>query len=260
MDQKEIIITTPEIYAKKLKEILIGENFKVYNFPTIETLFYDNPSIKSYFNGIKTYDCIILPSKQAIISYFKYIEKYKIDKSDIVKLKYAGIGQDIEFLKSFGISTILKIEEASTYGIFQALKRQNNINKLLVFTPKVKKITEPDIIPNFISQLKTLAKVDRADAYITQAVLNTDKTILQKIIHNNYDLIALTSGGEIEALKYLLRDKTLFLNLKLACFGPYTASTALKSGIQPCVTGKNFNSFKDFSITLTRYFKALNRQ
>ena len=258
MDQKEIIITAPEIYAKRLEEILLAENFKVYNFPTIETFFYDNPSVKSYFNEIKTYDCIILPSKQAVKSYFGYLEKYKIDKSEIAELKYAAIGQDTEFLKSFGISNILENDEASTYGIFKALQKHENINKLLVFTPKVQKIKEPDIIPNFISQLKTFAKVNRANAYITQPVQHINKTVLRKIRQNNYDLIAACSGGEIEALEYLLKDSSLFSNLKLACFGPYTASTALKSGLKPYVTGKNFNSFQDFSITLTQYFKALD--
>ncbi|MCF6183850.1 MAG: uroporphyrinogen-III synthase [Bacteroidales bacterium] len=255
--RKEIIITAPDIYSEKLKNEFVKSGFEVFKFPVTEISLFDNPLFHNFYKNIKTYDYIILPSRNAVKSFFTHAEKYKVPAYLIQKLNFAVIGKDIDFLRHFGIFNVLKSQEASTFGIYKALK-EIKVKKVVVFAPKTEKITEPDIIPDFTTTLKTITETERIDAYITKPNKSFNKEILQKIKKNNYDLIAFTSGGEIEALKYLLNDSFLFSRLKFACFGPYTNSTALKLNIRAKVTGKKFYSFKDFAETLNHYFSNPN--
>ena len=257
MQQKNIIITAPEIYGKKLKSVLEKYNFKVSEFPTIETVLFDNPEYSIFYREIHTFDYIILPSRNAIKSFVHFAEKYSVKKEILQNLNYATIGKDYEYLNRFGLQNTLKTDEPSTTGIFEALKNIKQINKLAVISPKVKIIKEPDIIPEFIMNLQTISSVKRIDGYITQPVKNPDQNIIKKILNSDYDLIAFTSGAEAEALKYLFNDKTDFSILKVACFGPFTASAVQKTGIKPEITGSNFNSFEDFAETLKIYFKTV---
>ncbi|NOZ35724.1 MAG: uroporphyrinogen-III synthase [Chlorobi bacterium] len=254
MQKKKIIITAPEIYGNKLKTVLSKYNFNVIQFPTIETVLSDNSEFKTLFSEILTFDYIILPSRNAINSFIKQAKKYHITNKTLQSLKYVTIGKDTELLRNFNLHPELKIKEASTKGIFEALKKINHIKKLAVITPKVKIINEPDIIPDFIKMLQSLAKVYRIDGYITQPVLNYEQKTHKIISQSNYDLIAFTSGAETEALQYILKDDTIFSNLKVACFGPYTASSAVKIGLNPKIIGRNFNSFEGFAEVIIRYF------
>ncbi len=255
MQYKEIIITAPEIYGKKLSTILQKNHFKIIEFPTIETILYDNPEFQKFFNRIFDFDYIILPSRNAINSFIYHAEKFSVTKKTLQNLKYAVIGKDDEYLNRFGLQNSLKTDEASTKGIFEALKKLKTIKKTVVVTPKIKIINEPNIIPDFIKNLQSISSVYRIDGYIIQPVKNPNRNILQKIINSNYDLIALTSGAESEALKYLLNEKIKTSHIKLACFGPYTASAAKKTGFKPKITGNKFNSFENFSEILKSYFK-----
>ncbi len=259
MKQKEIIITAPEIYSEKLKNKLTESGFKVFQFPTTEISLCDNKQFNLFFKNIENYDYIILPSRNAIKSFVNQAEKHKIPFELLKKQNYATIGKDAEYLKRFNLENKLKTTEASTDGIFEALKKIKPLKKTAVLIPKTENMTEPDIIPNFISKLQTISDVESIEAYITKPKTNPEQTILKKIKQSDYDLIAFTSGGEIEALKSILNKEKLFRRLKIACFGPYTESTALKNGLKPQITGVKFDAFKDFAETLKRYFqKAKN--
>ncbi len=253
--KRRIIVTAPKIYNKKLKTVLTGNNFEVLQSPVIETILFDNPVFKVFFEEIHTFDYIILPSRNAIRSFVQQAKKYKLSKNVLQTLNFAVIGKDAEFLSRFELTSKLKTEETSTVGIFRALKKIKSMNKLAVLTPRVEIINEPDIIPDFIKRLNSIAEVTQIDAYITRPNKNPKLKILQKIKKSDYDLIAFTSGGEIEALKYLLNNETLFSQLKVACFGPYTASSALQSGLKPKITGTDFSSFEGFADALKSYFR-----
>ena len=258
MKQKEIIITAPEIYSAKLKRNLTETGFKVFQFPTAEIMLCDNEQFNLFFKKLKSCNYIILPSRNAIKSFVNQAEKYKISSELLKKQNYVTIGRDEEYLKRFNLKNKLKTTEASTDGIFEALKKIKNLKKTVVFIPKTENMTEPDIIPDFISKLQTISDVDCIKAYITKPKTNYDREISEKIKQSDYDLIAFTSGGEIEALKSILNNDKLFHRLKVACFGPYTESTALKNGLKPEITGLKFDAFKDFAETLKNYFYNRN--
>ncbi len=252
---RKIIITAPDIYAEKLEIVLSSGHFKIFRFPVIETISFDNPEFKPFFNQINTFDYIILPSRNAVKNFIEQAEHFKIPEHILETLNYAVIGKDIEYLHRFGLKSNLTTDEASTTGIYNALKKKKNIQKLAVLVPKVEIIKEPDIIPDFIKQLKSITEPKIIKAYITRPNINSDLKMMQKIKNSDYDLIAFTSGGEIEALKYLLNNEKLFSNLKVACFGPYTAATALKAGLKPEIIGTDFSSFYGFKDAMEKYFQ-----
>jgi uroporphyrinogen-III synthase len=256
MNDKQIIITAPKIYSAAFSECLLKAGF--YNLaisPAIENSPVNSSGFKLLFENINDFDFVILPSRNAIDAFLTRAKKYNIPLSELKETKYATIGKDADYLAKSGLQNQLNTEEPSTTGIYSALKKIAGIKKLAVLTPVVKGITEPDIIPEFIKNLKTIAETERIDAYITRPTRNFSKAVLAEIKNGNYDLIAFTSGGEIEAIRKIVDNDAVFYSLKAACFGPFTASTAKKNGLTPVLVGTNFGSFDGFAEAINRYFQ-----
>jgi uroporphyrinogen-III synthase len=245
---RRIILTAPEIYSAALSESFLNAGFtNLVISPAIENHPVDNPIFKLLFENLNDFDFIILPSRNAIDAFLTRAKKYNISLSELKKIKYATIGKDADYLVKSGLQNQLNTSEPSTTGIYNALRKIAGIKKLAVLTPLVKETTEPDIIPDFIKRLKTIAETVRIDAYVTQPTHNFSKAILAKIERRDYNLIAFTSGGEIEAIRKIIDNDAVFYQLKAACFGPFTASTANKNGLAPVLVGTNFGSFGGFA-------------
>jgi uroporphyrinogen-III synthase len=252
---RRIIITAPEIYSAALSESFLNAGFtNLVISPAIENFPVDNPGFKLFFENMNNFDFIILPSRNAIDAFLTRAKKYNIPFSEFKKIKYVTIGKDADYLAKSGLQNQLNTKEPSTTGIYNALKKIAGIKKLAVLTPLVKGITEPDIIPDFIRNLKTISEVVRIDAYVTQPTRDFSKTVLAEIQNGNYDLIAFTSGGEIEAIKKIVDNDTVFYSLKAACFGPFTASAAVKNGLTPVLVGTDFNSFGGFAEAIKSWY------
>ncbi len=249
-----IIVTAPKIYNSSLVSALKQENFRCIDFPIIETLIFNNSIFDQIFKSINDFDYIILPSKTAIQSFINQLKKRNILIPSI-SATFIAIGKDQEELKKHGLSPILSPEEPSTKGIVDSLKKLNtNGKKFLLLSPKVEIIPEPSIIPELISGLKEIGNLTNIEAYITQPVGYIPNEIKEKILLNQYELIAISSGGEALALKYFFPD--IYKNLKIACFGPYTAKTAVNEGFKPLITGNEFTSFSDFAKTIKDFLKT----
>jgi len=252
---RRIILTAPEIYSAALSESFLNAGFtNLVISPAIENLPVDYSVFKLLFENRNDFDFIILPSRNAIDAFLNRAKKYNIPLSELKKIKYATIGKDADYLVKSGLQNQLNTSEPSTTGIYNALRKIAGIKKLAVLTPLVKGITEPDIIPDFIMNLKTIAEVVRIDAYITRPTHDFSKTVLAEIKDGNYDLIAFTSGGEIEAIKEIVDSDTVFYSLKTACFGPFTALTAKKNGLTPVLVGTDFNSFGGFAEAIKNWY------
>lgn len=250
---KNILITAPSIYSIKLQKALSSNGFNIITASAIETNIVQNKKLLKLFDNIDSYDYIILPSRNAIKSFFYNANKLSKNLS-FSDVKFSTIGNDENFLKEFGEFHSLKTQEPSTGGIVDALKAKKGINKIAVLIPKVEVITEPNIIPNFISKLKDIAEVDIFEAYITRPNQNFDTAkIVELFSKEKIDFVLFTSGGEIEATIYLLKNINLLKSVKIICLGPYTKSIAIKNQLVPFYTGKNFYSFEDFSKELAKF-------
>ncbi len=252
-----ILITAPNIYNLRLSKALTDKGFQTINLPSIETEIIYSSEIEKLIKNIHNFDFVILPSRNAIKSLFENAKSSNNNYENIFNsTNFITIGNDEKYLQTFGFSNSIKIREASTFGIYKALKILNKkIKKIAVLSPRVEIIKEPDIIPDFISNLAKIAEVKRINAYITKPNL----AIKKQIKLTNFDAVLFTSGAEIEAFLYLNpRDKYLKQS-KIICFGPYTGSEAIKKGLKPTYIGKNFSSFVYFAEELKQnFFKSGN--
>ncbi len=248
MQLKKILITTPQVYSKRLQQSLENYGFKVFVYPGIITEIITNEEFKELFEHFDEYSFIILPSRNAIKSFFYNATVYGFREKIPATAKFATIGRDAKLLESYGFSDNLQASEASTDGLVRALKNRSNISKIAVITPKVEIISEPYIIPKFISDLKSFVQVTAISGYVTKPNFSLNIENLRKLLNSSeVDAILFTSAGEIEALEYLLGGKNLLSKTKIICFGPYTAKAAFDKGLKVFYTGKNFHSFDSFA-------------
>ncbi len=254
MIDARIIFTTPAIYTRRLTDAFVYEGFRnVINSPAIiNRLVVDDDVYKSLFDEFSSIDCVILPSRNAIEAYVNAARRRDFPLGKLRKKRYATIGTDSSFLESFGLQTGVDVEEPSTKGIVEALKKTEGVDKIVALIPRVEEIPEPDIIPVFLKDLKAIAELMAVEAYVTRPNPEFDFQLLSDIKAGNYDLVAFTSGGEIEALRYILNDDVVFKNIRAACFGPFTALTAERNGLNPVITGSDFGSFAGFAKVVKR--------
>jgi uroporphyrinogen-III synthase len=259
MIDKKIVVTTPGIYSQRICRAFRNAGLKdIISAPVIVTrTVVDKHVYNVLFNELGSFDCVILPSRNAIDAFVRAAQRINYPERLLKKVRYATIGSDAGYLNSFGLDTGVETDEPSTKGIVSALKKMEGVKKIAVLVPKVEVIPEPDVIPDFLKELKTFADLTVIEAYITAPNPDFDSRLLNDIKSGRYSVVAFTSGGEVEALKYLLNDDASFKNIRAACFGPFTSATALRAGLKPLVTGTDFSSFSGFATTLKEYFTSL---
>jgi uroporphyrinogen-III synthase len=246
-DTKKIIVCSPKIYNISLCNVLIKYEYEVEPFPTIETNLIINSQFLALFSTIEIYDYVVLPSRNAIKSFFVNAENLNFDLKSFNTCNFVTIGNDALFLENYGYNSSLTNALPSTKGIFDALvNKKDKIKKIALLKPRVEIISEPDIIPDFIRNLTTLCSVDTFDAYITRPVKNVNSSVIKAIKNKKYEYVLFTSGAEVEALIFLLGNVNFLRNMKIVCFGPFTASAATKLGLTPFYIGKNYSSFENF--------------
>jgi len=253
---KTILVTAPSNYSHRFASLIDEAEAKTILFPTVETFINPNTkAIDSIWQNADSIDWLVLPSRKAIDAFFERIDTSAL--KTLTELKFCAIGNDINYLKEeYNIIASIEPQESGPNGIVQELSNQTNIQNqnIVVVAPLVIGVQEPNVIPNFIRDLKGLkAKVSKAEGYITQLSdsLNYRKEI-ELLKNGKIDIIAFASTAEIEALIKLtsleLVDKQV-----VACFGPYTGNNAIKFGLHPEYIGEKYSSFEDFITGITEY-------
>lgn len=256
LEGKTILVTAPSNYAYRFANVIEEAGGKAILFPTIQTIINPNTkAIDSIWKQAESIDWLVLPSRKAMDAFFDRIDSTSLNS--ISKLRFCAIGNDINYLKE-KYNTIAAIEpkESGPNGIVEELGKQANIQgqNIVVIAPLVIGVEEPNVIPNFIQNLKSLkANVTKAEGYITQLSDSLDYLNEIKLLKNGkIDIIAFTSTAEIEALIKLtsleLIDKQI-----VACFGPYTGNNAKEFGLNPEYIGQKYSSFEDFVSGITEY-------
>lgn len=256
LEGKTILVTAPSNYAYRFANVIEEAGGKAILFPTIQTIINPNTkAIDSIWKQAESIDWLVLPSRKAMDAFFDRIDSTSLNS--ISKLRFCAIGNDINYLKE-KYNTIAAIEpkESGPNGIVEELGKQANIQgqNIVVIAPLVIGVEEPNVIPNFIRDLKRLkANVTKAEGYITQLSDSLDYLNEIELLKNGkIDIIAFTSTAEIEALIKLtsleLIDKQI-----VACFGPYTGNNAKEFGLNPEYIGQKYSSFEDFVSGITEY-------
>ncbi|HFX18228.1 MAG TPA: uroporphyrinogen-III synthase [Flavobacteriales bacterium] len=255
LKHKNILITAPENYTQKLGLLFKKEGAKIWQYPAIKT--YINPdlsSLKKQVLKLNKNTLVMLPSRMAIEAFFKAYKQIS-PQPDLSEIKFFAFGNDQNYLKDkYDISVAYQPEETGPNGIVTHLKSTKKTDKILVLAPKVIGVPEPDVIPNFIHDLKSIGMQPiKIQAYITEANDFKNTSLIKAINQNNLDLICFTSTTEIMALLKAFPLKTI-QNIPIACFGPYTGQNAQKLGLKPVYIGQKYGDFKDFIIGIKQLF------
>lgn len=260
LNGKTILVTAPSNYALRFANIIEEAGGKAVLLPSVETIINPNThDVDSIWQHSKNIDWVILPSRKAMDAFFYKSNRDTIFSNNISELKFCAIGNDIHYLKEkYNIIAAIEPIESGPNGIVDALRKLPNIQgkNIVIVAPLVIGLTEPNVIPNFIRNLKGLkANVTKAEGYITQ--LSDSLNFLSEIEllkNGKIDIIAFTSTAEIEAL-IKLTSTELIDKQTVVCFGPYTGNNAKKLGLHPEYIGKKYSSFEDFVSGISDYLR-----
>lgn len=257
----KVLITSPQGYSERFKKEFSSSHLIPVPIPMIETVIPDElPDMDKLFANLTRYDYIAFSSRKAIESFAVKMAQYPDIQKHLHKLKFCAIGKDAEYMyEKLHVSNAIHPEEASPIGIANKLAEQPGITKqsIAVLVPRVEKVKEPDVVPNFLARLQEIGlKVTRIHAYTTRPVADEKiKTAADLILSGKVNCVAFTSGTEIEGLLRGFPDKQLPPNVAVACFGPYTAGYAKKIGIKVDLVAKNFSSFTGFIQAIKEYYE-----
>lgn len=171
-------------------------------------------------------------------------------------VKVAAIGRDATAaMHMLGVTADIVPMESSPMGLVRHLEMEEDMRhaNILCPVPKVKGMREPPIVPQFLDALRRgQFGVKAVGAYEIKPVHRGRlEREVEMLLGGWIDGIALTSCGEVYAMKELLGEKRLIelrrrvaaKELIVAVHGPYTAKGVKEAlGIEPNVS-KDFSSF-----------------
>ncbi|MDJ0597875.1 MAG: uroporphyrinogen-III synthase [Crocosphaera sp.] len=248
---KRILITTPRNYASRFAAEIINYGGNPILMPTIETCYVTSyEKLDNCLETIQQFNYIAFTSRNGINAIISRLETLNIPLSCLDNCQLIAIGKDSQRLEEMGLKVALLPQEPSPQGIVLELANIPNIEQqtILVPIPEVIGISEPDIIPNFITALDTLnIKITTVNAYQTRCLDPSLYPVeIELIKQGKIDIIAFSSTAEIESFLQIVKNTRIPKNCLIACFGPYTASNAKKLGLTVDIIGKDYHSFTGF--------------
>jgi len=244
-----ILITSPEGYSKRFKDVFSESQLNPIAIPMIETVIPENmPEVDNLFMNLHRYEYIAFSSRKAIESFYKVQSKKNLPLADI---KFCAIGKDSDYMvEKMGIQPAIHPDEPSPMGIACKLSEDKSIKgkAIAALVPLVEGIEEPDVVPDFLAKLNNIGmNATRINAYITRPVDKTQvNRAIELIASKEINCIAFTSSAEVEILLQNIEDKNLLESVAIACFGPYTAAYAQKKGLNVSIIAQDFSSFSGF--------------
>ncbi|WP_265272406.1 uroporphyrinogen-III synthase [Nostoc sp. KVJ3] len=256
---KRILVTAPRNYAYRLSEQIIKKGGFPIFMPTIETCYLSNYArLDTALKNIAEFDWIIFTSRNGITAFFHRINDLNIPVSIVQKCKLCALGKDAESLLSFCSKVDLIPTESSPAGIVAELAKLPQIHetKVLIPTPQVVGLPEPDIVPNLITDLQKLdIEVTCVPTYITQGLDKSIYGIELNLIHQGIiDVIAFSSTAEVESFLTMVNSPSDYERCIVACFGPYTTANAQNLGVNVSIVSRDYSSFEGFAEAIATFF------
>ncbi|MFK0732268.1 MAG: uroporphyrinogen-III synthase, partial [Gloeotrichia echinulata HAB0833] len=224
---KRILVTAPRNYAGRLSEQIIKKGGLPLLMPTIETCLLSNyTELDNALTQIDEFDWIAFTSRNGITAFFHRLNVLGIPTSALQNCQLCAIGKDSELLLSFCGRVDLIPGESSPVGIVAELAKFTDIyaKKILIPTPQVINIPEPNVVPNFMADLQKLGmQVTRVPTYATQGLDKNIYTVELNLIRQGMiDVIAFSSTAEVESFLTMVNSPRDYEHSIIACFGPYT--------------------------------------
>ncbi|KAG5511929.1 hypothetical protein JKF63_07754 [Porcisia hertigi] len=285
MPSNTILITAPRVYSERFAQALEEHHLNPLAVPVIETLATpDSADMRALLeHDLDGIDYIAFCSRCAVDSLRAALDhRYgsigepvsdssgnapAVDEEKrgrglrtvLDKCALAAIGKDADYVfEQLGIRPAICPDEPSPVGIATKLAESGckEGRTIAVLAPCVEGFTEPDVVPQFVKQLRGMGmNVMRVDAYVTRPVGEEAlSAAVAALTDGSVRGVAFTSAGEIAVL--LRHSPQCLAHVDVACFGPYTAGFAAKHGVAVSCVARDFSSFAGFAAAIELHYAS----
>ena len=243
LHDRTIIITRALAQAAPFAAALESYGARVISCPTIEIVEPESfAALDDAIENLFGYDWLIFTSVNGVDFFLRRLNTVGLDVSELDELKVCAIGAaTAERLRAASIHVDIVPEEFKAEGVFAALERfvggPEALHGQNFLIPRAAQAR--DYLPRALEAAG--ARADVVPAYRTVAPQDTEKRRVETLLAGGaVDCITFTSSSTVRNFAELF-DTTdlsrLLVDVKVACIGDITASTAaeydLQTDIQP---------------------------
>jgi len=256
---RTVVITRSASQSAEFIEILESYGAKVLSCPTIEIKEPDSyERLDEAIDHLYGYDWLIFTSTNAVKFFLRRLEYFKKPVSELDDLKVCAIGEaTAEQLHDAHIHVDLLPGGATAEGVFRALSdfvggiaKLQGLNILL---PRA--AIGRDFLPRSLEEAG--ARIDIVTTYQTVLPHDLDRGRLSAMLAGSADCIAFTSSSTVRNLALLFdtHDLSKILgDIKVACIGDVTSTTAAEYGLTVSIQPKEFN-VSELARSIVAYFE-----
>lgn len=246
LEGKTIISTRPANRSKDLIELIKNEGGQLIQLPLIELSPATNTEVDVALQNFSSFSHIAFSSVfgfNFFLNRFKELDNYK---NLLNNIKITSIGyRTSEEIKKAGFE--IDFDANAKIGYDFAVRLNKYING------KPSKVLWPtgNLSPNqIIENTDANIELTRINIYRNQMPANIDKTIIQLIENDAYDLIITASPSAVNNLNKVTKAR----NLKLVCIGKTTSEAAISKGYQPLALA-DIPTNKGLCDAILKYYK-----
>lgn len=251
LHNKLFISTRPKDSSGELTDLLTREGATVLELPLIEVKPASiSEEEKNYFDQPEQFQWIIFTSPNGVRYFFMILKQQTGSHYLPDEIQFAAIGEKTEsVLQDFGYQASF-VNPGSTAKDFSK--------------PFLNHLNTGSIKPNILlplgnlagttiqDYLESAANCTRITVYNTEIPMNLNRSIIQQIEEDRYDMLIFTSPSGIQNF---LKASPAFReqNIRMACIGPVTCNEAINRGFNPQVTAQK-SSAKGIVESILNYY------
>lgn len=186
---------------------------------------------------IATYDWLVLTSANGVEAFAGRIERLKILRDQLNKVKIAAIGPATrDAIRGLGLKVSIMPKNYVAESVVEALRGKVAGKRILLARAKVAR----DVIPRELRKMR--ASVDVVEAYQTVAPAESRRR-LRSLMKNSArwpDVITFTSSSTVKNFMALAGHKQFPRNVELASIGPITSATLRECGLQVDIEAREY--------------------
>jgi uroporphyrinogen III methyltransferase/synthase len=233
-----VVITRPERQADDLARLLLEQGANPISFPTIAIEPPDDwGELDKALKQLESYHWLIFTSANGVRFFFERLRQKEKDIRDLKGRKICCIGPaTARQIEEKDIKVDMVPDEFIAEGILKSFSALDVRGKRFLL-PRAAKAR--DILPEGLKKMG--AMVDVVKTYRTVNSGRKKEEFMTLLEARAVDVITFTSSSTVEKFVEIMgKDFVVPPQVRVACIGPVTASTAKKAGFQVDIEQKEY--------------------
>ncbi len=227
---KRILVTRARHQASALSKLLLERGAQPVELPFIDIKNIASSSeLDQAISNLARYQWIVFTSVNGVEAFFQRLYALNLDTRTLSALKIGSIGAATA--KALAINGIIPDYTPKVYtsqGFLIGLRTRDVAGQRFL-VPRAD-IADRELTDG-ISQLG--AEVHEVTSYMTVPAVDAISKAKQMLLSHEIDVITFTSSSTVSNLVASLREEQLAIDtVSIACIGPKTADTAVRSGLR----------------------------